>query len=165
MRIATAAAGLAAALALAGCSGDDDSGGTAETGASAAPSATETADTGGGSGSGSGSETSGGVGELAGSWLATTDGKAVALIVTGEDAAVFETGGSVCSGAAGEASGTRTLRLTCTDGSGARTKGTVDSVDADSLTVTWEGDVGEETYQKAEGGTLPPGLPTGGSGS
>ncbi|MEW2396309.1 hypothetical protein [Streptomyces sp. NPDC046862] len=156
VRIAAAAAGLAAALVLTACGGDGDS---TDKDSSSAPSATETADTGGGSGS------SGAQGSLAGSWLATTKGKAVALIVTGEQAAVFETGGSVCSGSAKEESGMQMIHLKCTDGSKDRTEGMVDSVSAKSLTVTWESGVGKETFQKTEGGELPSGLPTTGLGS
>ncbi|MPY63205.1 hypothetical protein FNH08_40450 [Streptomyces spongiae] len=158
MRIAAAAAGLAAALALTACSGDG--GDSADKESPSASGATGSADTGGGSGS-SGAQGK----ELAGSWLATTKGKAVALVVTGEQAAVFETGGSVCSGSAKEESGMQMLHLKCTDGSNGRTEGMVDSVSATSATITWEGGVGKETFQKAEGGQLPSGLPTNGLGS
>ncbi|CCK28464.1 putative secreted protein [Streptomyces davaonensis JCM 4913] len=156
MRIAAAAAGLAGVLALSGCS--DDSSDEGSPSASATPSTTETADTGGGSGDDGG--TAAPAGELEGSWLATTDGKAVALVVTGSQAGLFATGGTVCSGTAGE-----TIRLKCTDGSEDRATGTVDSVDKDTLKVTWDGELGAETYRKAEGATLPTGLPTEGLGS
>ncbi|MFJ9585878.1 hypothetical protein [Streptomyces acidicola] len=169
VRIAAAAAGLAAALVLTACGGDGSDGGdggggdSTDKASSSAPSATETSDTGGGSGA------SGALSELAGSWLATTEGKAVALIVTGEDASVFDTGGSICSGSAKEESGMRMIRLTCPDGGDDRTVGMVDSVSAKSLTVTWESGVGKETFQKAPGGKLPSampsGLPTAGLGS
>ncbi len=96
-------------------------------------------------------------GELEGSWLATTDGKAVALVVTGSQAGLFATGGTVCSGTAGE-----TIRLKCTDGTEDRTTGTVESVGKDTLKVTWDSELGTETYQKADGATLPTGLPTAG---
>ncbi|MFI1728597.1 hypothetical protein ACH40E_05015 [Streptomyces acidicola] len=161
VRIAAAAAGLAAALVLTACGGDGsdgDHGGDGDStdkASSAAPSATETSDTGGGSGA------SGAQSELAGSWVATTEGKAVALIVTGEDASVFDTGGSICSGSAKEESGMRMIRLTCPDGGDDRTVGMVDSVSANSLTVTWESGIGKETFQKAPGGKLPSGMPSG----
>ncbi|MPY46004.1 hypothetical protein FNH04_40715 [Streptomyces phyllanthi] len=155
MRIAAAAAGLAAALVLTACSGGDDSADTE----SSSPSTTATADTGGGSGA------SGAPSKLAGSWLATTKGKAVALIVNGEEAAVFTTGGSMCEGTAKEEAGMQMIRLTCTDGSKDRTEGMVDSVNSKSLTVTWEGGVGQEKFQKAEGGKLPSGLPSATAGS
>lgn len=156
VRVAAAAAGLVGALVLTGCSGDGDSGD--DPASSPAPSATASAGTGGSdSGSGSGGA---GAGELAGSWLATTDGKAVALVITGEQAALFATGGSICSGTAGEESGRRMIRLKCTDGGESRATGTVDSVNGSSMKVTWEGGLGEETYTKAEGGKLPTGLPT-----
>ncbi|MFC7842022.1 hypothetical protein [Streptomyces sp. NPDC057382] len=166
VRLAAAAAGLVGALALTACSGDGD-GGSGDDPASG-PSASASADTGGDSGSGSSGSDSGsgsGSGEeeggaLAGSWLATTDGKAVALVITGKQAALFATGGGVCSGTAGEESGTKTIRLKCTDGSKGRSTGTVDSVTGTSMKVTWENGVGTETYTKAEGGKLPTGLPT-----
>jgi hypothetical protein len=167
VRVAAAAAGLAGVLVLSACSGDGGSGGDSTS--SPAPSAAASAGTGGDSGSGSGSESGSGsdgsaAGGLAGSWLATTDGKAVALVITGKQAALFATGGSVCSGTAGEESGKRMIRLKCTDGSKERTTGMVDSVNGQSLKVTWEGGLGAETYTKAEGGKLPTGLPTAGLG-
>ncbi|MGV9452203.1 hypothetical protein [Streptomyces sp. NPDC003635] len=153
MRIAAAAAGLASVLVLSGCS-DDGSSDDGSPSASSTPSATETADTGGGGGG-----TASPAGELEGSWLATTDGKAVALVVTGSKAGLFATGGTVCSGTAGE-----TIKLECSDGTEDRSSGTVDSVDKDTLKVTWDSGLGAETYRKAEGATLPTGLPTAGLG-
>lgn len=154
------ALGLVGTLTLAACTDDggtDDgnSGGGGES--SAAPDGSASTDTGGGG--------SPSAGELEGSWLATADGQAVALMVTGDKAALFATGGTVCSGTAGEDAGTRIVRLKCTDGSKDRASGTVGSVDGKTLTMIWEGGVGEETYTKSEGGSLPPGLPTEGLGS
>nr|WP_248510073.1 hypothetical protein [Streptomyces sp. D2-8] len=167
VRVAAAAAGLAGALALTACSSDGDSGD--DSASSPAPSLSASAGTDGGSGdsgsgAGSGSGSGESAGKLAGSWLATTDGKAVALVITGKQAALFATGGSVCSGTAGEESGMRMIRLKCTDGSKDRAAGMVDSVNGSSLKVTWEGGLGAETYTKAEGGKLPTGLPTAGLG-
>ncbi|WP_166661959.1 hypothetical protein [Streptomyces sp. BK208] len=163
MRGAALALGLAGALALTACTdgGSDDGSGGGDT-SSAAPGASASADPGGDAG---GSPSAGGAGDLEGSWLATTDGQAVALMVTGDKAALFTTGGAVCSGTAAESAGTRTIRLKCTDGSADRATGKVGRVDATSLTVTWEGGLGEETYAKSEGGSMPPGLPTAGLGS
>ncbi|MFJ4079891.1 hypothetical protein ACIP2Z_13145 [Streptomyces iakyrus] len=161
VRVAAAAAGLAGVLVLSACSGDGGSGD--DSASSPSPSDSASAATGEGSGSGSGSDGSAG-GELAGSWLATTGGKAVALVITGKQAALFATGGSVCSGTAGEESGMRMIRLKCTDGSKDRATGMVDSVNKSSLKVTWEGGLGAETYTKAEGGKLPTGFPTAGLG-
>ncbi|MGA5203530.1 hypothetical protein [Streptomyces variegatus] len=154
VRVAAAAVGLASAFTLSACSSDGGSG--EDSASSPAPSASASASTGEDSGSGSGGSAAG---ELAGSWLATTDGKAVALVITGKQAALFATGGSVCSGTAGEESGMRMIRLKCTDGSKDRAAGMVDSVNGSSLKVTWDG-LGAETYTKAEGGKLPTGLPT-----
>ena len=148
----SAVAGLTAALVLTGCSGGD---GSTDDSASPSASASGSADTGGGSGSPSSSG-----GKLEGSWLATTDGKAVALVITGTQAGLFETGGTVCSGTAGEESGMQMLRLTCTNGNKDRAVGMVDSVSGSAMKVTWEGDLGAESYTKSEGGQLPTGLPT-----
>ncbi|MFI0503153.1 hypothetical protein ACH3WN_09820 [Streptomyces albogriseolus] len=159
-RWAAAAVGLAGALTLTACG--DGGGGSDSDGSSATPtpSVTRTADSGGGTGGSEGAP----AGELQGSWLTTADGKAVVLMVNGEEAALFATGGTVCSGTAqGDTEATITLK--CPTGNGDRTKGKVTSVDGKSLTVTWEGAAGEETYTKAEGGSLPPGLPTEGLGS
>jgi hypothetical protein len=161
VRVAAAAAGLAGVLMLSACSSDGGSGD--DSASSPSPSDSASAATGGGSGSGPGSDGSAG-GELAGSWLATTGGKAVALVITGKQAALFATGGSVCSGTAGEESGMRMIRLKCTDGSKDRATGMVDSVNKSRLKVTWEGGLGAETYTKAEGGKLPTGFPTAGLG-
>ncbi|WP_406331928.1 hypothetical protein [Streptomyces sp. NBC_00203] len=158
-RIAVAAAGLAAALALTGCSSDDGGSGDKSTSPSASTSATESAATGGGSG-----DTSTAKSKLEGSWLATTDGKAVALVITGKQAALFATGGSVCSGTAGEEAGMQMIHLTCTDGNKDRASGMVSSVNSTSMRVKWEG-FGQEIYTKSDGGTLPSGLPTASLGS
>ncbi|MFE8993718.1 hypothetical protein ACFYMI_39045 [Streptomyces collinus] len=160
VRVAAAAAGLAGVLVLSACSSDGGSGD--DSASSPSPSDSASAATGGGSGSGS--DESAGGGELAGSWLATTGGKAVALVITGKQAALFATGGNVCSGTADEESGMRMIRLKCTDGSKDRATGMVDSVNKRSLKVTWEGGLGAETYTKAEGGKLPTGFPTAGLG-
>ncbi|WP_255310807.1 hypothetical protein [Streptomyces viridosporus] len=169
VRTVAAAVGLAGALVLTGCSGD---GGSGEDSATPAPPATATPGTGSGTGgSGTGGGTGGSdartapAGALEGSWLATAGGRAVALMVTGEQAALFATGGVVCSGTAREDAGTHTLRLKCTDGSEDRANGTVGSVSGSSLKVTWEGALGTETYTKAEGSRLPTGLPTAELGS
>jgi hypothetical protein len=152
VRCAAAAAGLAGLLVLSGCGdgggSDDDTSPTA----SAAPTAPDTRETGG--------STSPPEGGVAGSWLTTSGGSAVALVITGEEAALFGSKGTVCSGSATA----RSIRLTCADGDDSRSSGTVDSVDGDTLKVTWSGDLGQETYQRAEGGKLPSGLPTAGLG-
>ncbi|MER6160630.1 hypothetical protein ABT147_34715 [Streptomyces sp. NPDC001868] len=150
VRVAAAAAGLAAALVLTGCSSDD--GGSEAKESSPAPTATD------GGGSGDSGDSSGTETELQGNWLATTDGKAVALFVNGDEVAVFA-GTAVCGGKVSDAANMRMISLKCQDGSDDRTEGMVDKVSAKSLTITWEGGVGEETFQKAEG-SLPSGLPT-----
>ncbi|AVV47326.1 hypothetical protein C6376_07185 [Streptomyces sp. P3] len=152
------AAALAGALALTACSGD----GGSDDGSATTPA---TADGSGPSGAAaSPSDSVSASDELEGSWLATTDGKAVALIITGKQAALFVTGGSVCSGTAGKEAGMRMIHLTCTVGKDDRATGMVDSVDAKALEVTWTGAAGKETFTRAEGGQWPSGLPTAGIG-
>ncbi len=156
VRLAAAAVSLAGALVLTACSSDGDSDSDATGSSSPSASRTTGAETGGGTG-GSASAS----GELGGSWLTTADGKAVVLMVNGKEAGLFATGGTVCSGTAGEEAGMQMIHLKCANGSKDRTTGMVDSVGKKSLTVTWEGGVGKETYTKAKGDTkLPSGLPT-----
>ncbi|KOG35471.1 hypothetical protein AQJ84_15000 [Streptomyces resistomycificus] len=161
MRTVAAAASLAGALALTACSGD--SGSDDETSTAPSASTTASADSGGTNGGGGGSTAASD--GLEGSWLATTDGDAVALVITGTKVGLFATGGDVCSGTAGEKSGAQVIRLRCTDGGKERAEGTVDSVGKSQLEVTWEGDLGTETYTRSEGGRLPSGLPTASLGS
>ncbi|MFF4034570.1 hypothetical protein ACFYZ2_33355 [Streptomyces sviceus] len=154
-RAALAAAGLTGVLVLTACSGggsDDDA--SPSSSASASSSAPASA-------SASGGTSSSASGEVAGSWLATTGGKAVALLVNGDQAGLFATGGTVCSGTASA----DTIRLKCTDGSTDRADGTVVSVGRTKLKVRWSGAIGTETYTRAEGGRLPSGLPTANLGS
>ncbi|WP_406218637.1 hypothetical protein [Streptomyces canus] len=157
-RAGLATAGLVGALVLTACSGggsdDEPSPSSSTAGSSASASASASGETGG-------TSSPSASGEVAGSWLATTGGKAVALLVNGDRAGLFVTGGTVCSGSASA----ETIRLKCTDGSKDRADGTVESVGKDTLKVNWEGGVGAETYTRAEGGTLPSGFPTVSSGS
>jgi hypothetical protein len=157
LRIAAAAAGLTGALALTACSG----GGSKDS--SSSPSASASSATSSATSGHSGAATSSSD-ELQGSWLATKNGKAVALVITGKQAGLFSTGGSVCSGTAGKEAGMEMIHLTCTDGSKQRATGMVDSASKKSLNITWSGSLGKETYTKAEGGKLPSGLPTAGLG-
>ncbi|MFL4949015.1 hypothetical protein ACJ6WE_16945 [Streptomyces sp. MMS24-I31] len=153
-----AAAALLGALALTAC--DSGGGSGAKDGASATPTAPSTANSGGGAGSTGGTSAKGA--ELNGSWLATSGGKAVVLIITGRQAALFATDRTTCTGASGEESGKRVIHLgKCK----ARTTGTVDSVNKTTLQVTWEGGLGQETYTRSEGAALPSGLPTASLGS
>ncbi|MEU2734655.1 hypothetical protein ABZ656_04170 [Streptomyces sp. NPDC007095] len=153
------AAGLAGTLALTGCSSDSGSG-SGNSSASPGASASGTAGTGSGSGTPS-TATS----KLEGSWVATTGGKAVALVITGKQAGLFTTGGTVCTGTAGDEAGMQMIHLKCTDGTKDRATGMVDSVNSTTLKVTWSGKLGKESYTKAEGGQLPSGLPTASLGS
>ncbi|MFE2578971.1 hypothetical protein [Streptomyces sp. NPDC059378] len=157
VRLTALGAGLTGVLALSACGGGG--GATDESSASPAPTATATADTGG-----TGRATAA-ADSLEGSWLATTDGQAVALVITGKQAGLFATGGSVCSGTAGKEAGMLMIHLKCTDGSSKRATGMVDSVNRTTLKVTWQGELGKETYTRSEGGQLPSGLPTANLGS
>ncbi|MFE1839117.1 hypothetical protein [Streptomyces sviceus] len=154
-RAALAAAGLTGMLVLTACGG-----GSSDDDASPSPSASASSSA-PASASASGGTSSSASGEVAGSWLATTGGKAVALLVNGDQAGLFATGGTVCSGTASADS----IRLKCTDGSTDRADGTVVSVGRTKLKVRWSGGIGTETYTRAEGGRLPSGLPTSSLGS
>lgn len=158
-RAGLAAVGLVGALVLTACGGggsDDEPSPDSSTAVSSSASASASGGTGGTSTSSSSAS-----GKVTGSWLATTGGKAVALLVNGDQAGLFVTGGTVCSGSANA----DTIRLKCTDGSKDRADGTVESVGKDTLKVNWKGGVGAETYTRAEGGKLPSGFLTAGSGS
>ncbi|MYS44457.1 hypothetical protein GTY23_25140 [Streptomyces sp. SID5998] len=165
-----AAAGLVGALALTACDsgGGSDSPAGAHSGSGAgsgsgpdsstAPGATGSASASGGAGSGGSAKDA----ALSGSWLATTGGKEVVLIVNGGKAALFSTDRTTCAGSTAEEGGKHVLRLSACK---TRTTGTVDSVNKTTLRVTWEGGLGTETYTRAEGGTIPSGLPTASLGS
>ncbi|MFD3586567.1 hypothetical protein [Streptomyces sp. NPDC058683] len=155
--MAATAAALVGALALAACSSGGDSGSSGGSGDSSATSSGTSAAATATSGSDDATASSD---ALQGSWITTSGGKIVALVITGKQAGLFETGGSVCSGTAGEEAGMRMIHLTCTGGSKDRVTGMVDSVSKSGMKVTWSGKSGEETYTKAEGGKLPSGLPT-----
>ncbi|WP_405949730.1 hypothetical protein OG588_28110 [Streptomyces prunicolor] len=163
VRIVGAVAGLAGALVLTACSGGDSKDGASSStpSVSATSTSTATADS-GGSGSSSPSAASDG---LQGNWLATTDGKAVALVITGKQAGLFTTSGNVCSGTAGEEAGMQMIHLKCTDGSKTRATGMIGSVSKSGLAVTWSGSLGKETYTHAEGDKWPSELPTANLGS
>ncbi|MFG3364762.1 hypothetical protein ACGF0K_07280 [Streptomyces sp. NPDC048156] len=157
VRIGAAAAGVAAALVITGCSsdsGDGGDGGKSKETPQASDSASAGADTGGsGSGSGSGGKS----GSLQGSWVTTSQGKSVALLISGKKVALV--GEHVCSGTAGDETGMRSLTLKCADGNTDRTTGQVKSVDATTLKVSWEG-FGDDTFRKTDNGKLPSGFPT-----
>lgn len=155
MRTAAVAAGLAGALAaLTACSGGGGDGD--KTASSSTPSATSAPASPSGPGAAKGAS-----GKLQGSWITTSGGKIVALVITGKKAGLFVTGRKAwCQGAAGEESGMQMIHLTCPDGNKDRVTGMVDSVDAKAMTVSWSGRTGKETYTKADGGKLPSALPT-----
>ncbi|WP_105970991.1 hypothetical protein [Streptomyces geranii] len=162
---AASVAGVAGVVLLAGCSGDggsDEGSKTPGTGSSTAPSSTSSPSSGTDSGNGGTTEVDS---ALVGSWLTTSKGKAVALVINGTKAGLFATGGTVCSGTAGKQAGMEMIYLKCSDGNGDRATGMVGSVDGTSMKVTWSSSLGTETYTKAEGGQLPSGLPTAGLGS
>ncbi|MFF7281600.1 hypothetical protein [Streptomyces griseorubiginosus] len=155
-RAGFAAAGLVGVLVLTACSGGGDSEDESSSSASPTPSASASGD-----GGGAGGTSSSASGKVAGSWLTTAGGKAVVLVVNGDQAALFATGGSVCSGTASA----ETIRLKCTDGNKDRAVGTVESVSKTALKVRWQGSLGTESFMKAEGGKLPSDFPTAGLGS
>ncbi|WP_260848623.1 hypothetical protein [Streptomyces sp. SLBN-118] len=143
--MSVAAAGLVAALALTGCgSSDSDDAGKGTT------SATPT-EAGGDSGSASGS--------IDGAWSGVTDGKAVALSVSGKTAAVVGDG-HVCTGEVTDHGGKPMLSLKCADGNTDRTMGSIESNDGSKLVISWDGGA-KDTLSKTAPGKLPEGLPTG----
>ncbi|MFD5702213.1 hypothetical protein [Streptomyces lasiicapitis] len=155
--IGAAVASLAAALVLTGCSSDGDDGGDEGKDKGASDSASKTP----GSGSG-GSEDAGsgdGGGDLEGSWVATTGGKPVALVITGKRATLV--GEHVCNGTADAAGDARSIKLKCADGDMDRTDGRIESVDAKTLKIAWQG-FGKDEFLKTKDGKLPEGLPTAG---
>ncbi|MEW1639355.1 hypothetical protein AB0469_35535 [Streptomyces sp. NPDC093801] len=151
---AFAAAGLAAALTLTACGSsgspkaDTKPGAAASAPAASTPTAAPTA----------GADAGAAGGTLDGGWLSMQNpGKGVVLTVKGQKALVVEAAtGLTCEGSA---TGT-TLDLKCPPGA-TRSKGKVDSVDATTLKVTWDG-AGQDTFQRSEAGKLPslPALPT-----
>ncbi|WJV47087.1 hypothetical protein [Streptomyces flavofungini] len=156
MTIGAAVASVAAALVLTGCSsdGDDKADGDKGKDKGASDSASKTP---GDSGSDSGADGEDVSGEdLEGSWVATTGGKPVALVISKSRATLV--GEHVCNGFAA-VGGERTVKLKCADGDMDRTKGTIDSVDGKTLKITWEG-FGKDEFLRTKGGKLPEGLPT-----
>ncbi|MBM7168416.1 hypothetical protein JQK87_08310 [Streptomyces sp. G44] len=150
LRIGAVAVGLVAALAVAGCGGDGDGdgGGKKDRGSPAGSSSS------GGSGGSQDGGGSGG-GGLEGSWLSTTGGKPLALVIHEKSASLV--GEDVmCSGSAGGG----TITLKCPQGDDDRTTGRVESVDGKTLKVAWEG-AGTDEFLRTEGGKLPEGLPSG----
>ncbi|MEU8434093.1 hypothetical protein AB0F18_14430 [Streptomyces sp. NPDC029216] len=149
------AAGLAAALTLTACGSDSSPKADAKpSSAASTPTAAPTAAPTAGASTGTGAGT--GAGTLEGGWISIQ--KSVVLTVKGQKAFVVEgTTGLTCEGTASGAD----LDLKCPAG-GTRSKGKVDSVDATTLKVTWEGAAGQDTFQKSEPGKLPslPALPT-----
>ncbi|GGV70941.1 MULTISPECIES: hypothetical protein [Streptomyces] len=158
-----AAVALAGALVLTAC---DSGGPDPQTSRSGAPSASAsphgTSPAPGGSPGAGGTTRAENAPAVDGSWLTTRDGALVVLTVEDGRAALFATDRTVCAGTAPQRDGKRLVRLT---GCGRRTVGTVDSVNATTLRVTWEGGLGTETYTRSEGGALPSGLPTASLGS
>jgi hypothetical protein len=156
IRFTAAVGGLGVALALAGCGGgggggaDHKSGGEETAGRTTAssvpPPPPETRKS--------------PAGPLDGSWLATTGGKAVALLISGSHAGLFQSDGVSCAGVTAENTGKRGIKLNCSDGGGGRGEGMVASVGPQTLMVHWA-KLGDETFQRAKGnGQLPTGLPS-----
>ncbi|MDH2411918.1 hypothetical protein ACG5V6_27040 [Streptomyces chitinivorans] len=155
-RYAGAAAALATALLVSGC-GSGGGSGEPESKPSSEQTAEPTGDPGG-------EAATGGVN---GTWSAEGGGKAMVLSVSGDQAALL--GETTCTGTADTDADPVTFTLKCTDGSTDRTKGTVESVKGESLTVAWESgttdtftkvEVPEVSTEIPEIGDLPSGLPS-----
>ncbi|WP_255953238.1 hypothetical protein [Streptomyces odontomachi] len=155
VRLGALAGGLIGALVLTGCgSSDDDGDKGADSSSSATASPSKSADDSGGSGGEAAK------GSIEGSWVATTGGNTVALVITKGKAGLFASDGNSCSGTGGEEMGMKMIHLKCTKGHD-RGEGMVKSVNATTMVVSWEG-FGDESYTKSKDGQLPEGLPTAG---
>ena len=149
------AGGLVAALVLTGCGSSDDGGG--KNSADSTPSASgEASGAGGSSGGSDDSEAQDG---LEGSWVTTSNGGVVALVINSGKAGLFDSKGTTCSGTGGKEMGMQMIKLKCADGSDDRSQGLVKSVNETTMKVSWEG-FGDETYTRSKDGKLPSGLPT-----
>lgn len=152
---AIAAVGATAALTLTACGSDSGSGKAADKQPSAAASAPAAATTPSAGGAGGAAK----AGTLEGGWISMQNpAKGVVLTVKGQTAFVVEAAtGLTCEGTSNGSA----LDLKCPTGA-TRSKGKVDSVDATTLKVTWEGPAGTDTFQRSEPGKLPslPALPT-----
>ncbi|MEV6652685.1 hypothetical protein [Streptomyces sp. NPDC051219] len=147
VRTIAAAAALAGALVLTGCSSSDKDGG-GDAGKEGAGGTTQPS-----APSGGGDTKPGGVD---GSWLSTTGGKTVAMVIDGKQVALA--GEHVCTGTVAE----QTLTLKCMDGNTDRTSGTMAASDGKTLQVSWSAGL-KETFARTEGqpGTgLPSDLPS-----
>ncbi|MFE3328267.1 hypothetical protein [Streptomyces sp. NPDC059176] len=143
-----AAAGLAAVLALTGCSSDKGDGAGKDKGASAAPTA----------GGGEAGADAGRVRDIEGSWVGTSASKPIALSVkSGKALLVVEQ--RVCNGELTEMDDKPMLALKCSDGNKDRAMGAIESNDGSTLVISWDGGT-KDTLKKTEPGALPPGLPT-----
>ncbi|MBT2397329.1 hypothetical protein [Streptomyces sp. ISL-100] len=149
VRTTVAAAAVAAALVLTGCSSDsggstggDKGKGGSGTGQSSAPPAGD----------------QGASADVSGSWVATTDGKIVMLVIQGSDAAVA--GEHVCSGRVARDAKV-TLKLKCPDGNADRTTGLVTpGAGGDTITVKWGSGIVDSYKKSTVGDKLPEGIPT-----
>ncbi|GAA1375414.1 hypothetical protein [Streptomyces beijiangensis] len=147
---ALTAVATAAALALAGCSSSDKD--TSDNGSATAAASKSPAPTGD-----SGSSTGGGSGKSAdidGTWVAQTDGKTIALSVSGKIAAIA--GEHVCTGTVADM-GKQMLTLKCADGNTDRTMGAVESADGKTLVVSWDAGI-KDTFTKPGDMKLPSGI-------
>lgn len=144
VRTSVAAAGLVAALALAGCGSDDgdDAGKDAKTSASPTEAGGGSADS----------------GSIEGAWSGKTDGKSVDLAVTGTKA-VLIADGHACTGEVADM-GKPMLSLKCADGNTDRTMSAIESNDGKTLVISWDAGA-KDTLTKSATGELPEGLPTG----
>ncbi|MBB1254263.1 hypothetical protein [Streptomyces alkaliterrae] len=146
-----AAAMLAAALLVSGCGSGSDSGDKNDKPADQA----QTGGTEGGDG-GSGDGPDAKPGTVQGIWTAKVDGKDVVLTVVGDGVSMVRDE-TICSGRLTDA-GKPTLTLKCPGGQGEdRTNGSVDKVEAKSMTVSWNGGDTDTFVKTAE---APSDIPT-----
>ncbi|MFD8378822.1 hypothetical protein ACFV2X_09805 [Streptomyces sp. NPDC059679] len=143
VRIAGAAA--AAALLLTGCGSDSDGGDSKSDPSTKAPASEQSsAPAEGGAG-----------GEVAGAFMAKSDGEALILSIKGEKA-VLVAGKHQCTGEYADM-GNKMLMLKCADGNTDRTMGKVTaSADGKTLKVSWDAGM-NDTFTKV---TAPADIPT-----
>ncbi|MBU7598339.1 hypothetical protein JGS22_012110 [Streptomyces sp. P38-E01] len=148
-RFTGAAVAMAAALLLSGCGSSDD--GSKDEGK---PSQNESQGT---DGEGNDDPTNAEPGSLTGIWAAKTDGKDLILTVVGDGASLVHDE-NICSGRVTD-DDKPSLTLKCPNGGNEeRTNGSVESVDAKSLKVEWNGGATDTFSRQAD---APSEMPTG----
>lgn len=152
-RFTGAAVAMAAALLVSGCGSSDDSSDEKKPSEEQSQGADND---GGDDGDGDNDPTEAKPGSLTGVWSTKVDGKDLMLTVVGDGAVLARGMDKPCTGRVTDA-GKPTITLKCPAGGEERTNGSVDSVDSQSLKVTWNGGDTDTFSRQAD---APSGLPT-----